>query len=218
MKKKILIFIITILLCSILNANENNENVVEEKLDKIYNLQKKMYEETKQSPLDDKSVGIELNLFRLLMIDESRSMSGTVSLFAVDRKAEIAFPFYGLFPKDNEYYNTITLDCHYRFFLKNTQNGLYLSAFTRFAHLYGYKSNNYYYYEEGRDKAEATKLGFGFGVGYRIFSYRGFYWGTSLSFGRYVIGKNDVFNEYLIYDDDREMIIDFEFLKFGWAF
>jgi hypothetical protein len=67
--------------------------------------------------------------------------------------------------------------------------------------------------------AAAGFAGAGVGIGYRKFSYRGLYWGASLSLGRYFIGKNDRFyGSWLSYDDDNEIIIDVEFLKFGWAF
>jgi len=68
-------------------------------------------------------------------------------------------------------------------------------------------------------KGVANKLGIGFGMGYRIFSYKGLYWGVSASLGRYFIGENDMFQSSSYFaDDDSEMIFDFEFLKFGWTF
>jgi hypothetical protein len=68
-------------------------------------------------------------------------------------------------------------------------------------------------------KGNESKLGIGVGLGYRIFSYRGLYWGTSISFGRYLIGKNNKFSGgFLTYDDDNQYILDIELLKFGWAF
>ena len=192
----------------------SNEDGIEQKIEDIYALQRKMYEENKKDPLKDKKYGIELNLLRLLFIDENRTMSGTFSLFAVDRKAEIAFPFYVAFPKDNEYYDTVTLDCHYRYFLGNTQNGFYLSGLSRIAYLSGEKD----YYSYTINKKNVGKFGVGFGIGYRYFSYNDFYWGTSLSIGRYIIGPNNVFEYYLGYDDDGKAFIDFELLKFGYSF
>ena len=64
-----------------------------------------------------------------------------------------------------------------------------------------------------------NKLGIGIGIGYRKFSYKGFYWGTSLNLGRYFLGENGKYiGEFLWYDNDSEIILNFELLKFGWAF
>lgn len=215
----ILAFIISI--TGVLYGNENisstTENVtlekVDKKIDKIYETQKIMYEETKNSPLADKKYGIEVNLFRLLLL-KNTSFSGTFSFFDINRNAEIAFPIY--YFKPEEAFNTeiFTLDCHYRYFLRNTQNGFYLSAFARLANFDGWVDNFEY------EKKSFTDIGFGVGIGYRIFSYKGLYWGTSVSFGRYLGGNNI---EEMEFDNNDlfiplDQIVNIEFLKFGWAF
>ncbi|MDD2796985.1 MAG: hypothetical protein PHV20_00175 [Bacteroidales bacterium] len=208
-------------------SNAQEQISTTSKIDSIYSLQKKMYVESKTGPLADKKYGIEVNLFRLLMIDEVRSFSGSFSLFNVDRKAEIAFPIYYQNPKSETDLTEFTADCHYRYFLGKTQNGFYLSAFARFAHLNGTLGDNNYILYDGfgnpittnLKKDTENKIGIGFGLGYRIFSYRGLYWGTSMSIGRYIIGKNDRFmGSFLTLDDDSPLIYDVELLKFGWAF
>jgi len=192
------------------------------KIDNIYTLQKKMYTETRNEPLKDKNFGIELNLFRILLIDKDISLTGSFSLFNVNRQAEIVFPVHYGRPEDQRDLNVLTVDCHFRYFLGNTQNGFYVSAFTRLAFLNGYLGEDDYWFGDNdipTTKSSEQKIGFGVGLGYRIFSYKGLYWGTSLSFGRYVIGENDKFrNDSLNLDDDGEFIYDFEFLKFGFAF
>ncbi len=207
-------------------ATERKDGVsleeVDKKIDKIYDTQQIMYKETKNSPLEDKKYGIEVNVFRLLLTENS-SFSGTFSLFEVNRKAEIAFPVY-YFNPDNKYDTEIfTLDCHYRYFLRNTQNGFYLSAFTRFAKFNGYEE---IYPENWQDddyykQKSISDIGVGVGLGYRIFSYNGLYWGTSLSFGRYLLGNNlsdfEFGNNDLFIPADKQ-IFNIEFLKFGWAF
>ena len=186
---------------------------VSSKIDSIYMLQKKMYKEMKNEPLTNKNYGIELNIVRLLLIEKAVSLSGSFSLFDVNRHAEIAFPLYYSDPEDPKDLKELTIDCHYRYFLGNTQNGFYLSGFVRYAHLKGYDD------ETVDAKSSENKIGIGVGMGYRKFSYKGLYWGTSLSFGRYFIGENDKFyGSFLEYDDDKKIIIDFEFFKFGWAF
>jgi len=196
---------------------------VDKKIDKIYDTQQVMYNEAKNNPLEDKTYGVEINLFRLLLMDEYLSFSGGFSLFDVDRNAEIAFPFF--YQESDKPFGTniTTLDCHYRYFLGNTQNGYYLGAFTRLAHFSGY-----------RDKLDSdgghtglykshsiTDVGVGVSIGRRYFSYKGLYWGSSISFGTYLFGNDkDSFTEDAqdLPFDFKNKFISFEFLKFGWAF
>jgi hypothetical protein len=193
---------------------------VSSKIDSIYILQKKMYNETKNAPLTNKQFGIEFNIVRLLLIEKAVSLSGGFSLFGVNRHAEIAFPLYYSNPENPKDLKEWTIDCHYRYFLGNTQNGFYLSGFVRYAHLDGYLGDNSIFGDGPSDvKGSENKVGIGVGLGYRKFSYKGLYWGASLSFGRYLTGENDRFyGSFLSYDDDKKFIIDVEFLKFGWAF
>jgi hypothetical protein len=193
------------------------------KIDTIYNLQKKMYQETKNQPLTGKKFGIELNLFRILLIDKAITLSGTFSIFNVNKQVEIAFPVYYDKPEDKYDLRTFTIDCHYRYFLRNTLNGFYLSGFVRYAYLDGYEGNNNLNLFGSENpignKINESKLGIGFGLGVRIFSYKGLYWGASMSFGRYFIGENNRFyGHFLSLDDDEKYIFDIECLKFGWAF
>jgi len=210
----------------------------ESKIDSIYltqkqmrKIQKKLYKTLRNKPLQDKKYGIEINILRLLFYNSKNNIfnhtfSGGFSLFDIDRHAEIAFPVYYSNPRniwDDEYdehnLRQFTLDCHYRRFLGNTQNGFYISGFIRYANLRGYEGEWYYWEDDNPKKSTENKLGVGIGIGYRKFSYKGFYWGTSLNLGRYFIGENDKFQgEFGLYDNDSEMIYSFELLKFGWAF
>lgn len=202
-----------------LNAQENDTNSSQAKIDSIYRLQQKMYSEQKNNPLYDKTYGIEANLFRLILLDNF-SFSGGFSYFDKKHNAEIAFPIYYQNPKKSTDLTALTVDCHYRYFLGNTLNGFYISGFTRLAQLNGTLGYNDLFGDDTpTEKGSETKIGLGFGLGYRIFSYRGLYWGSSFSIGRYVIGKNDKFHGgFLSYDDDDEYIFDLELFKFGWAF
>ncbi len=196
------------------------------KLDTLLKVQKDIYDEVLEAPLTGKNLGLELNLFRLLFIDEETSLSGGFSLFNISRTAEVAFPWLYAELTDESELKTFTVDAHYRQFLGKHQNGIYLSGFTRFAILNGaddvFGGDNIFddaFQPDGRSKDTVQKLGIGFGLGWRRFSERGLYWGTSLSFGRYLVGKNNRFRgDFLGVDNDDEAIFDMEFLKFGWAF
>jgi hypothetical protein len=216
-----IIIFICLWACAAWSQNKTQDTLsVSSKLDSIYLLQKKMYAESKNEPLVNKKFGIEFNFFRLLTMEKSVNLSGGFSLFSADRRGELAFPVYYSNPEDSKDLKEWTIDCHYRFFLGNTQNGFYLSGFVRYASLRGYLGDNKLF-QTGKvyKKSSENKIGIGVGLGYRIFSYRGLYWGTSLSFGRYIVGENNKFyGHFLSYDDDEKYIIDWEFLKFGWAF
>ncbi len=208
--------------------DENNGSLsTDKKIDSIYVIQKEIYKTIKDEPLADKKYGIEVNIFRLLFFFDNNninnhSFSGGFSLFDIDRNAEIVFPIFYHEPQysDEEYeedfdiVRKFSLDCHYRRFLGNTQNGFYISGFIRYANVKGWIDDN-----EGEKLHTENKFGIGIGIGRRIFSYKGFYWGTSLNLGRYIIGKNDIFGVGILDGSfDSELIITFELLKFGWAF
>jgi hypothetical protein len=204
----------------LLMAQSKDTLSMSSKIDSIYSMQKKMYIESKNEPLGNRKYGVEINVFRILAIDKATTFSGSFSLFNVSQKSEISFPFYFQDPGEKNDLTEFTLDCHYRYFLGNTLNGFYLSGFSRLAYLHGTLGNNYFYgntmnYPTGNE----GKFGLGIGLGYRKFSYKGLYWGASLSFGRYIVGKSNRFQGgFLAADDDNDFIIDAELLKFGWAF
>lgn len=225
MKSKILIAITFLLAIHFgLFAEEiENENLsTEAKIDSIYKMQKKMYNEMNVSPLKNKKYGVELNLFRLLMWNDMISITGGFSLFDINRHAEIAFPIY--FGKSQADHGTteFDLDSHYRYFLGNNQKGFYLSGFARYTYLNGYFSNyNSYSYTYSYAPRTMNRFGMGIGLGYRIFSRKGLYWGTGLIVGKYFdSGYSDYYNSDLWYglSAATSYIIDFELLKFGWAF
>ncbi|MBC8527098.1 MAG: hypothetical protein H8D22_09655 [Candidatus Cloacimonetes bacterium] len=236
--KKVLIFIFLLtflpfpIFAQSQNENEKlDEMTTDEKIDSIYVTSKEILETIKSEPLADKKYGIEINIFRLLFYGSDMSLlnhtfSGGFSLFNIDRHAEIAFPIFYSNPKSNLYDDNnirqFTLDCHYRRFLGNTQNGFYISGFIRYANLRGYLGSWIDYFDDEENemiKDTENKIGIGIGIGFRKFSYKSFYWGTSLNLGRYFVGENDKFRgEFLWYDNDNEVIFNFELLKFGWAF
>jgi len=231
--KKLLILLLGLLFFASLYAENVSQMSSGEKIDSIYVLQKKIYKDVKDQPLQEKKYGVEFNFFRLIFFGSDTNMlnhtlSGTFSLFYPKKKVEIAFPFFYSDPvndwgedeyDDKNSIRQITLDCHYRKFLGNSLNKFYISGFVRYANLKGYEGS-WFKGKEGEPVISTeNKIGIGIGVGYRIFSYSGFYWGTSISLGRYIIGENGKFyGDFFWYDNDNEIIFNFEFLKFGWSF
>lgn len=207
---------------------------IEGKLDRVLDASEEERTTFISEPLGGRTQGIEFNALRLLMWEgENKSLSGTYSRFYTEQNVEIALPFMYSEGEQDLYYSypiesaplthssdlmSITLDAHYRKYLGHTLDGFYLSGFTRAAHLSGLRNGTP---SDGSRSGSETKLGLGVGVGYRIFSDSGLYWGMSLSVGRYLIGDSNVFveSESVSADlDDEEVIFDVEFFKFGYAF
>ena len=146
---------------------------------------------------------------------DEKTFSGSFSFFNIKPRVEMSFPIYF----SNNGPRSFTLDGHYRYFLGKQTNGFYISGFSRFARLSG--TFNYDAYINNKNKTGSTyKLGAGFGIGYRIFSKRGLYWGASISIGRYLIGDNNQYASsiFLGTNDDQKIIFDIEVFKIGYAF
>lgn len=202
-------------------VSENSEVIeslqrIESKVDSISKSSSKVDEALIKQPLGDRKHGIEFNFFRALAWSEYKTLSGTYSRFDTQKNVEIAIPIFYQSDKTDYWsststYESFTVDLHYRKFLRHNLDGFYLSGFTRFAHLSGTLLENW-----PQDKGSESKLGVGFGIGYRIFSATGWYWGASLSLGRYFVGEAERFDLGDV--DDSDFIIDVEFFKFGYAF
>ncbi len=165
----------------------------------------------------DKRFGVEINPFYLLILSPGENdetvLSGTFSYFDHKNGAEIAIPLHQM-KMGSEKYEQQTIDIHYRKFLNNQVGGFYLSGFARAARLEGKTT-----YEQEFNYAKQTKIGLGVGLGFRVFSSFGLYWGASLNLGRYLTNDNENFNiDAFTITDDAPYILDIEFFKFGYSF
>ena len=121
--------------------------------------------------------------------------------------------------------NELTLwnqDIVYRIFLGQHQDGFYLEGGIRYTHIRGESDDGIsllginLFSTSSASIITTDKLGGMFGIGYRYFSSSGFYWGTSLSVGAYFSADVRTIKGVIL--DDTKTIIDFEILKFGYAF
>jgi hypothetical protein len=229
MKKKLLPIIVLAVFCGAAKAQENKN--VEEKVDSVLIYQKQLmdyqqriYSEVKYvDPLEHKRFGIEFNPAYLILASANKDIviSGTFSLFGIHRKAEVAFPIYYSNAKPFSFFENhkrtelFTLDAVYRRFLGAHQNGFYFSIGARYAHIKGdTDEGDDDILSEGNSVVKKTnKVGAMAGIGYRYFTKSGFYWGTSLSAGRYFSG-----NMHMAGFDGDKTILDIELLKFGFTF
>jgi hypothetical protein len=226
-------FVLGVILSTAALAQDSTNNA---KLDSVLLYQKRMSEQQEKiydevvegkEPLSNKKFGIELNPAYLL-VSASRSymvLSGAVSLFDVDRNAEIAFPIFyqsGVDKESGSYDLTLwNQDFLYRRFLGKHQDGFYIEGGFRYTHMKGELENGFSLFGISFGSSPAPivttdKLGAMFGIGYRYFSESGIYWGTSIVYGAYFSGdERDLKGVSL---DDTKTILDFEILKFGIAF
>jgi hypothetical protein len=194
---------------------------------KMLNQQERIYDEVVRyrEPLENKKYGVEINPAYMLL-SSARSyfvLSGGFSFFNIDRHAEIVCPIF--FQNGASGVNELTLwnqDIVYRIFLGQHQDGFYLEGGIRYTHIRGESDDGIsllginLFSTSPASIITTDKLGGMFGVGYRYFSSSGFYWGTSLSVGAYFSADVRTIKGVIL--DDTKTIIDFEILKFGYAF
>lgn len=182
---------------------------------------------TKVNPSDTlsnvpKDFGIELNpIFLIMSRKDNITLTGTISLFHINRKAEIAVPlsYYNITDEDDKYLHnqTMIIDLQYRKFLREVQKDFYFSGGIRYSYNEGYDTD-LWWDEDIVKKYIRHKIGIQFGVGYRYFSNNGLYWGFSVYGGRYLTGTDIEFNHAVNVTDNQYLFWDIEFLKFGYSF
>ena len=157
-------------------------------------------EEVYINPLVGKRFGLELSPLYSMFVDDG--LSGSFSNFSLSDVAEITFPFsYRTYQRKNdagekEERIVSYLDAQYRFFLGKHRIGRWIGTGVRFC-------------SDEDNEGSYNKGGISFGFGTRIFSERGWYWGTSLYLGKYYFGEKD---------RGDSAFFNFELLKFGFAF
>jgi hypothetical protein len=213
------ISIIFFLISIKLFAQNDDNKLILRKLDSIQSFQKRAYNEQKaiQNPLANKKYGIEINPVRVIAFGFYPTLSGSFSLFGINRNSELAFPV--LFQFQNAILNQkLKVDFHYRYFLSTTQNGFYLSAFVRYQHSNEALLN---ILTLTTSHIQVDRIGLGVGLGFRVFSNKGPYWGCSLIFGKFITPNPTITSNSSTLDISNlfsNYILDLECLKVGYAF
>lgn len=188
----------------------------------ILQMQEKIYAEVYSEPLTGKHWGLEFNPAFLLLTGASDALglSAGLMLFSLDRGAEIAFPVYYYNKTGDKPLTHLNIDAIYRRFLGKHQEGFYISIGIRYTYLRGRDGGLIPLSSifGGPEAAIVTqsKMGAHFGIGFRLYSESGLFWGMSIYAGRYFSGhENDITS---VLTDDTKKLYDFEILKFGIAF
>lgn len=221
-------FIFSLAISSLIFSNTSDE-----KLDKILDNQESIKKDveiikkktTEVSPISSKTFGIELNPFWLLYAGdnefEGTHLTGGVQLFSIDRNAEISIPFI---IHDAKSFSEYSLDLNYKRFLAKTQHGFFINAFTRISKIEANVLTGSFSLDEGSSIESSqfndTRLGLGFGLGYRVYSEFGLYWGFGIGLGKFFIYEEpeDEMFDLGIFNSTSNFIFDIELMKFGFAF
>lgn len=207
---------------------------IQQKLDSLIVMQKQLkamqneiYKATVYvDPLIGKKFGIEVNPASLF----AGNFTGGLQLFNLDRKAEISIPVsyfspYKIFGEDNGE-SELNIDFQYRRFIGEHQNGFWVGGGARFTHaneneyFTKWVSNEYYSYNSTETRIVTNNyFGVMAGIGYRYYTQSGFYWGTSISAGKYLNVKSPDYNNSNYSGTYRSSYFyDFELMKIGFTF
>lgn len=156
---------------------------------------------------EDFHVGVEVNPVTLLASGNDKVfISGGASIFHDEYSAEIAFPvYYKNFQSGDEQFTALALGAQYRKFFNQSTQGYYLSGATQLINV----------------NSSTTKLGVGFGAGYRKVFDSGLYWGAGVVIGRYLGSESN--KEYhqltsIETQENNSYFVDIELLKVGILF
>ena len=184
----------------------------------LVNQEKILYEVEYIDPLEGKKIGIEFNPagFLLASTTDEIEISGGISLFAISKTAEIAFPIYSRVGAND--FSLFQIDGHYRKFTGKHRNGFYISSGVRYISITGRDGVDFFGIplSTSDEISQISRFGLTFGIGYRIFGNNGWYWGTSLFAGRYLTESDITISGANASDSDK--IIDMELLKIGRLF
>jgi len=218
--------LVAALLALVLETGRAQKDSTHAKLDtlvagqkQIIAMQEKIYAEVYSEPLAGKTFGIEFNPAFVLVqsANDALGISAGLSLFSVSRSAEIAIPVYYYDKSGTDALTHLNVDLMYRRFIGKHQDGFYFSVGGRYTHIKGKTGSiEDFFGFPTTGTAEQNKFGVHFGIGYRYFTYSGFFWGTSIYVGRYFRDQED--DIVRVATDDKKVIYDFEILKLGIAF
>jgi hypothetical protein len=142
-------------------------------------------------PPANKKIGLGINTIRTVVyIGNEFQIRGAVSVFCIDRQAEIAFPFQYNSGKDaNITYRVFYSEATYRSFTGKQQKGFYFSGGVRYAYIEGEILDDSAEFGSPQEHtgmiSKQNKFGVYAGIGYRYFTMKGYYLGGNIIAGAY---------------------------------
>lgn len=197
---------------ALFSSSEMKPNSIFANKDSISNVQ----------PPANKKFGTGINPMRsILNIGYELQLRGAISLFSIDRHAEISFPIQYILGKDgNLPYRVFYSEATYRRFPNGQQKGFYYSGGLRYAYLEGEMLDASAKLGSPMEHTGKifmqNKIGIYAGIGYRHFTKRGLYWGGNIIVGTYFGRKTP----YIATTEDIALnwILGCDLLEIGYAF
>ena len=169
-----------------------------------------------EDPTANKTMGAMFNPIATIMYEDGLKIIGGFSYFPKGTKNELSLNLmYKNESDDNDY--TLNIDVLNRFYFdRKYRKGFHLLSGVRLA---SYSDTDFNFFDSNIEMPEraADMLGVSFGVGYRILNRNGWYWGTSVYVGRYLV-ENDKSDEGYNNTEFNDSFIWMELLKFGYIF
>ena len=169
-----------------------------------------------EDPTANKTMGVMFNPIATIMYEDGLKIIGGFSYFPKGTKTELSLNLmYKNESDDNDY--TLNIDVLNRFYFdRKYRKGFHLISGLRLA---SYRDTDFPFFGNNIEMSEkaADMLGVSFGIGYRILNRNGWYWGTSMYVGRYLV-ENDKSDEGYNNSEFSDSFIWMELLKFGYIF
>ena len=169
-----------------------------------------------EDPTANKTMGVMFNPIATILYEDGLKLIGGFSYFPKGKKTELSLNLmYKNESDDNDY--TLNIDVLNRFYFdRKYRKGFHLLYGGRLA---SYSDTDFPFFGNNIEMpylTAADMLGVSFGVGYRILNRNGWYWGTSMYVGRYLVINDKSDEGYTA--DFSDTFIWMEFLKIGYIF
>ena len=161
-----------------------------------------------EDPLANKKLGIMFNPISPILYEDGLRLSGGFSYFPKDKDTEFSLGYQYINKSDDRDYQ-LDIDILNRFYFgRKYRKGFHLLYGGRVTS-YRNSSINFFGYDIETETTEGFMLGVSFGLGYRILSKKGWYWGASYYIGRHLLVENE---------NDDDIYMWMELLKIGYLF
>ena len=163
-----------------------------------------------EDPTANRTIGFMFNPIASITYTAGLRLIGGISYFPKNTKNEFSINYnYEKESDDDDYH--LRIDVLNRFYFdRKYRKGFHVLTGLRYAS-YESSDGSFFNFDYDHETHEASMLGLGFGIGYRIFNKNGWYWGTSLYLGRnFMVDSTQ--------DDESNTYMFMELFKIGYLF